>query len=174
MRDLTLYKPGDVLVQNEGWPWTWGAQLVTGEPFPHAALVHDVGPVNVWIVENSYDGVKVKPCPNLAQYEIWRPRCPDEVKQHAIAWALEHVGESYGYARLAELVFGYRAGLRTRPGMDDDYSQDGRLKVCSELIAMAYYRSAFDLVPNVQDRDTLPKDLRNAVCLERIYPLPVV
>lgn len=173
--ELFKYEPGDVLVQCGGEPWPTLSWIFTGWAFPHASLVTRVEPCavlftgqQVWIVENSYDGIKEKELVNPDLYEVWRPLCGDETKAKAIAWARGHVGEAYGYNRLMEIVVGYRVGLRPRPGMDDDASQDGRRKVCSETIAMAYYRSGYDLVPMVQDVDTMPWNLRNR---ERLVPV---
>lgn len=178
------YQIGDILVQSKGQPWCWLADKVTGEPFPHAAIVSDVTAgtpampeltdlaAGIWagrkitIIENHIHGLAEYGAIDLQNYEVWRPICDEETKAQAIAWIRSHLGEGYGYFRLAELVVGYPLGMRTRPGMDNDVSQDGRRKVCSETIAMGFYRAGqlcgnrFDIAPEVVDRDTMPKDLR--------------
>jgi hypothetical protein len=167
---LNEYQPGDVLVQSKGQPWVFAANLVLGHPYPHAAMVHSIGLMSVYILQNSYNGIHIEPCRNLDQFEVWRPLCDDETKRKAITWMEKHCGEMYGYDRLAELVLGYREGWFERPGMDDDPSQDGRRKVCSETIALAYYRAGYDLVPDVDNRDTMPFELRNPARLVEIRP----
>lgn len=178
------YQKGDILVQSNGQPWCWLAELVTGQPFPHAAIVTDVTPGNphypdltdlgygVWaghkitMIENHIKGLREYAAYDLGKYEVWRPTCDEATKDSAIAWIRSHLGEGYGYFRLMELVIGYPLGMRTRPGMDNDVSQDGRRKVCSETLAMGYLRAGqlcgnqFDIAPNVTDRDTMPMDLR--------------
>jgi hypothetical protein len=169
------YTAGDVLVQCGGEPWPTLAWLFTGAAFPHAMMVSrvDLSPVfkepTVFVLENSYNGVHEKIFDEFDHFEVWRPYCDAATKLAAVDWMRAHVGEGYGYGHLAQIVIGYRLGLRHRPGMDDDVSQDGRRKVCSETIAMAYYRSGYDLVPAVQDVDTLPKDLRNADTLRTVW-----
>lgn len=161
-------KPGDILIQDQGEPWCTLARFITGEPYPHAAIVSRVEGDRLWIIENSYDGLhekEIDPEIALRNFLARRPLCDDATKAAALDWIRARLGEGYGYCRLLEIVIWYPLGMRTRPGMDDDVSQDDRRKVCSETIAMGYYRagqktgSGFDLVPAVADRDTLPKEL---------------
>ena len=165
---------GDILIQKRGEPWTFLARLFCGQPYPHARVVsrivmyppcpavpQDKNPTyRIYTLENNW-WIRETELFNLDDYEVWRPRCSDDIKRRALAWIEDHRGESYGFMRLIEIAFGYRWGLRKRPGMDDDLSKDNRLKVCSETIAMGYYRNGYDVAPHVQDIDTMPWDLRN-------------
>ena len=162
------YQVGDVLVQKGGQPWVFLANIFTGHPYPHARMISLVTPERVYTIEDMMYGVKEYQFNDLKNFEVWRPRCSDKIKGNAIRWARTHRDEGYGYLRLLEICLGYRLGMRSRPGMDDDVSQDNRRKVCSELVAMAYYRSGFDLVPGVENRDTMPYELRSPVTCEMI------
>jgi len=178
------YEKGDILVQCQGEPWCFLAELVTKHPFPHAAIISEVVPGipytsdftdlaygiyqghQVRFMENHLVGLVEIDAYDLQNYEVWRPLTDAATVDAAIAWIRGHLGEGYGYFRLAEIVIGYPLGRRARPGMDNDVSQDGRRKVCSETIGMGYLRAGqqtgtnFDAAPGVQDRDTLPFDLR--------------
>ena len=169
--------PGDILIQYRGQPWCWLAWLTTGQPYPHAQIVSRVDPATsttprvVWVIENSADGLREKPAYQLDSFTVARPNCDQATKMRAIAWIKAHTGENYGYGHMLEIVFGYRLGRRSHPGIDDDVTQDRRDKVCSETIAMGYYRSGFDLVPHVCDRDTLPRDFLATPCMAKLGPI---
>lgn len=160
--------PGDILVQYQGEPWCTLAKIITGAPYPHAAIVSRVEGDRICIIEASADGIKEKePAAEwFLDFIARRPLTDDATVRAALAWIRKHVGQGYGFGHLAEIAIGYPLGLRTRPGMDNDVSQDSRKKVCSETIAMGFLRggqktgSGFDIALDVCDRDTLPKDLR--------------
>lgn len=165
-----LVKEGDILVQIKGEPWRWAANFFTGAPYPHACLVSKVRGDDFWIIENSTMGISERKWENpdmrftypLDHYEIWRPKCSDIIKVKAIDWARDRMGESYGYWKLLFIGLTYRFWkTKEVPGMDDDLSLDRRQKVCSETIAMGYYRNGYDVAPHVSDKLTMPSDLRN-------------
>ncbi len=164
---------GDVLIQYKGEPWVTVSKVVTGHPFPHARAVlkvHRDGSVetieNIWKgVSQTYLGAQEL----QERFEIWRPNCHRMVKLGALEWMAAHNGQPYGYLNLVRLGLLYRLGLDVHPGRDNDPAQDNRPMICSELIAMAYYRNGYDLVPEVSDRDTMPWDLRNPHRLTRIW-----
>lgn len=170
---------GDVLVQIQGEPWCTIAGVLTGAPYPHVAIVSrvDVESNRIWIIENSWDGLREKePAAHwFKDFLARRPLTDEATIRETLNWINDHLNEGYGYGRLAEIVIGSLLGSQTRPGMDDDVSQDGRRKVCSETLAMGFYRagqrtgSGYDAVPDVADRDTLPKDLRFS---DRLRTLP--
>lgn len=152
-----------MLIQYVGQPWVWGAEVFTGHPNPHARCVSRVDSTGVYIIEEGPLGVNEHlQGDDLYQFEVWRPKCSDDVKAAAITWMRNHVGEGYGYVHLAWLVITFRLlGDAPVPGLDDDPKYDNVRKICSELIAMGYYRSKGDLVPNISDRAVLPFELRN-------------
>ena len=175
MLELSDLKPGDILVQCKGEPWRTGAHIFTGHPYPHSMLVTYNGYDGVYIIEDGpfgiqevefgreWDNWSVFP---LDHYEVWRPSeekgCTKEIKQNAIEWARKRKGEGYGYLKLITILALYRLnGPGSFPGWDDDSKFDNRRKICSELIAMAYYRSGYDVVPYITDSNTMPWDLRN-------------
>ena len=178
MPQLSDLRPGDILVQCKGEPWRTGSHIFTGHPYPHAMLVTYNGCDGVYILEDGPFGVEEKEFGRewdgfttfpLDHYEIWRPRCDQETKDKAIEWARKRRGEGYGYFRLALVLALYRVkGAGTVPGWDDDPRYDNRKKICSELIAMAYYRSGYDVVPHISDSNTMPWDLRNPVTCDLV------
>lgn len=179
MPQLSDLRPGDVLVQCKGEPWRTGAAVFTGHPFPHSMLVTYNGYDGTYIIEDGPNGVQevefgrewngLTSFP-LDHYEVWRPRCDNEIKESAIKWARLHAKESYNYLGLISILLFYRIYKnKTFVGMDDDVSQDNRKKWCSELIAMSYYRSDYDLVPLVVDHATMPWDLRNLETCDLIF-----
>jgi hypothetical protein len=167
---------GDVLVQSGGEPWVTAARILTGHPFPHAAVVSSVGlGGTIYIIENGKPypgrvaGVYERGLTDFQNFEVWRPNCDFLTRSKAVDWMRTREGEVYGYVRMIQIATMYRWGrLPHTPGMDDDPSQDIRPMVCSELIAMGYYRSGYDLVPEVENRDTMPWDLRNTARLTRV------
>jgi hypothetical protein len=189
MITLQDLKSGDVLIQCAGEPWKTGCNVFTGHPFPHAMMVSKIGvpvpdhfsgftPNDVYVIEDGGSGVTehlFDPVGNgwttfpLDHFEVWRPRCDDTIKQAAITWARSRMGEGYSYGHLAIILALYRIrGSQSQPGWDDDPQYDNRKKVCSELIAMAFYRSGYDLVPLISDSNTMPWDLRNPVTCDFI------
>jgi uncharacterized protein YycO len=160
---------GDVLVQHQGQPWVALAQFFTGYPFPHVRLVSDVYKHFVFTVEETPLGVQDTLVGTPSDYVVRRPMCADDIKVRAVEWARTHINEPYDYSRLLQLMLSYRIGNYKQPGMDDNVALDDRKKVCSELVAMAYYRSGYDLVPAVCDRDTLPHEL---VFSDRLLTVP--
>jgi hypothetical protein len=166
---------GDVLVQYKGQPWVWGAQILIGHPYPHARCVSRVDEKGVWVIEDgkqflwSNAGVHEYIMPkDLNSFEVWRPNTDDLTKQAAVQWMQSHKGQMYDYGRMAELAMLSRVHLLPpQPGMDNDTSYDNRSMICSELIAMGYYRggqktgSNYDPCPHVTDRSAGPWDLRN-------------
>lgn len=160
---------GDVLVQHKGEPWVSGCRLICGYPYPHARVVSKTSGSEVWIIESGkpWDkkvaGVNEYVLPgDLDSFEIWRPNCDAAIKYKAIEWMRAHVGEMYAYSRMLQiLVLRGEINKGTTPGLDDDPAFDNNPKVCSELIAMGFYRAGYDLVPLVSNRATMPWDLRN-------------
>lgn len=163
---------GDILVQCDGEPWTTGCELITGHPFPHAMLITGEDGDFVNFIENGKtnsnaamirDGKLHKSLINNGYYEIWRPKCDDKTKDLAIKWCEKRIGTQYGYFRMLTIASTYRLGFSDWEGInDDDFSQDDRGMVCSEMIAMAFYRSGYDVAPGVSNRQTMPWDLRNS------------
>jgi hypothetical protein len=158
--DRNQLQLGDVLVQYQGQPWVWGAQTFTGHPYPHARCVSRVDSTGVWIIEDgkqlftSQAGVHEYLLPNdLDSFEVWRPNTDSVTKTTAVIWMQGHKGQMY------------------EPGLDEDQSFDNRPMICSELIAMGYYRAGrqtgtmYDPCPQVTDRSAGPWDLRNPITL---------
>ncbi len=164
--------PGDVLVQKKGQPWVFLVWLFTGQRFPHAVLIkewRDDGVIHA--SEAVWQGVKrstFRPS-DLERYECWRPSCEAAIKQKALTWVENHLGQGYGYWNAFCRMLKHRFGLDFHPGMDDDCGRDDRDMICSELIAMAYFRAGYDLVPGVCDVETMPADLRNPDRLVRVF-----
>lgn len=166
-------QPGDVLVQHRGFPWVQLSQLATGHPYPHAGLISRVkADGTVLMYENIWKGVTetLVTEENFKNFEVWRPgseqfACPQEIKWKAIDYMKARLGQMYGYGHLLEIILLHGG----HDPCSDNTEDDNRLMVCSELIAMAYWRSGYDLVPNVSERETMPWDLRNPERLVHIH-----
>lgn len=172
-------KPGDVLVQCGGQPWVAMSEIFCGKPFPHAIIVSQVHEDGIHFVENgktmswsaqiqeSFMPMSMVLNGNL---EVWRPNTTDKIKQSAISWMKARMGENYGFGRLIGIGLLYRLGISDFEGIDDeDVSKDDRRMVCSETIAMAFYRSGYDVAPTVSNRQTMPWDLRNPLASTRLF-----
>lgn len=183
MIELYDLMPGDILIQYKGEPWVTGAKIFTGHPFPHSMMVSSVCGDRVSVIEasamgvaerdfNVYDMFSTFP---IDHYEAWRPKCNLGVTSMAIEWARDRIAarEGYGYLHLILILSTYRiTGGNIIAGLDDLPEFDSRKKICSELIAMAYYRSGYDLVPHIADVNTMPWDLRNPSTCDLVSPKP--
>lgn len=169
----TRLQVGDVLVQAKGFPWPELAWLATGEPFPHAQIVSAVetrwdGTQDIKIIESHATGLWEKDPWHLGWFEVWRPGWTDEQRDATIARLLEHQGTIYAYHKLVGIGIGTRLGLWQEPEDFDAIHHDSDPMYCSEAIARHAWRSGYDLVPGVSNRNTLPADLRNP---ERLEPV---
>jgi hypothetical protein len=164
-----MLKAGDILVQKSGEPWVSLAKVFCGKPNPHAIMISRIGDGKIFFLENGKTvGKKAMiqeselPVSWVENFEVIRPNCGDEIKQKAIKWVQEKSGQPYSFLRLIQVGLLYRLGFSDFEGIDDeDVSMDSRRMICSETIAMAYYRSGYDVAPNVSNRQTMPWDLLN-------------
>lgn len=164
-------QPGDILVQSKGFPWVQLSKLFTGHPYPHARIVSRTKlDGTVMTYEDIWRGISETELSleELENYEVWRPNCIMGVNYAALDWIKARLGQCYGYGRLIEIIIRKGGKLPYPDNWDDDLTKDDRQMVCSELIAMAFYRSSYDLVPKVSNRETMPWDMRNPDRLTRI------
>jgi hypothetical protein len=163
---------GDVLVQARGFPWPQLAYIFTGEPFPHAqivSVVDDQGRI-LKIIESHATGLMEKdPWSETKDwFEVWRPKCSNDVKQEAILWLLGREGLVYPIHKLLAIAAGTRLGLWQEGEEFDSEYCDSEPMVCSEAITRALWRSGYDPAPGVSNRNTLPADLRNPRTMEPV------
>lgn len=161
---------GDILIQRDKTIWTKIAQFIAGQPYPHALLIggktrnyaicYESGPFGISEKSVNLDLI------NLDNYELWRPRCDYKIKFNAVQWMIENDDASYDYLNLLSLAVMIKLKIRSREKID---ASKKRAYVCSEAISNAYRNSGFDLVPELQDADTKPWDLRNEQTCVRIW-----
>lgn len=159
---------GDILIQRDKTIWTKLAQFIAGQPYPHALLVGGKTKNYAVCYESGPFGIEEKSVPlsqiNLQNYELWRPNCSYEIKFEAVQWMIENDDATYNYLNLLTLAFMVRFGIKSRAKLENK-----KCYVCSEAISLAYKTSGYDLVPELQDADTKPWDLRNEQTCNRIW-----
>ena len=163
-----VLQQGDVLVQHDNTWWTQVAKLLANQPYPHAIIIDNPEKLLVW--QSIYNGVGASTMTMedvLARFEIWRPNTTPEVKKAALALIRTNAHRLYGYANLLIVLAMYKLRVTKRPNFLKEDGDEGY--ICSQLIAEGYAKAGYDLVPELDDEDTKPWDLRNPKTMTRIY-----
>lgn len=159
---------GDILVQRDKTIWTKLAQFIAGQPYPHALIVEGKGISYVDCYESGPIGIEKKQIAismvTRENYELWRPNCSFEIKLKAVEWMIQNDDALYDYGNLLLLAVMCRFGFRRRVK-----KQANKMFVCSEAISAAYHTNGYDLVPELEDSDTKPWDLRNEKTCTRVF-----